>query len=114
MATLGAIMRISSRFGLPLADPEMRRRNELPRKCQLDLTNQAWAQRLLAKPIQRPVTRVNPPAAPPKPESKSESKPEFKPESKPTDPLIERIQAEIDTAFEAFRQRLARRRQKLP
>ena len=43
----------------------MRRRIELPRKCKLDLTGQAWAQRLLAKPIRLLEPSKNPPAAQP-------------------------------------------------
>jgi len=43
----------------------MRRRIELPRKCALELTGQAWAQRFLAKPIRLLEPSRNPPAAQP-------------------------------------------------
>ena len=83
----------------------MRRRIELPRKCKLDLTNQAWAQRLLAKPVQHPVARANPPAALPKPEPKP-----LPPEELTERIQAERIQAEIEAAFETFRKRNAEKR----
>jgi hypothetical protein len=43
----------------------MRPRIELPPKCKLDLTGQAWAQRFLAKPVRQLGPSKNPPAAQP-------------------------------------------------
>jgi hypothetical protein len=76
----------------------MRRRIELPRKCTLDLTGQAWAQRFLAKPVRQLGPSKNPPAA--------------QPEDSPSRQRAA-IQAQIDAELAALRERNGRAAKRL-
>jgi hypothetical protein len=70
--------------------------DRIGRKCKLDLTGQAWAQRFLAKPIRQARPAV--PAAPPAPPMA------------PPEQLTESVLAKVEAEFEALRKRNAEKR----